>query len=103
LIFANLRGTEIEKVRCWERHLKPARGRVKPEFVWRHLRGTCVEALMGFRLTRVRCKDAVTDLEEAIPNCHDIALLVLTIASIGTRPLIYDVDGNTAPSFSAVG
>jgi hypothetical protein len=36
---------------------------------------------MGFRLTRVRCKDAVTDLEEAILNCHRIALLVLTIAS----------------------
>ncbi len=35
---------------------------------------------MGARLTRVRCRDAVTDLEEAIANCHDIALLVLTIA-----------------------
>jgi hypothetical protein len=40
---------------------------------------------MGFRLTRVRCKDAVTDLEEAIVNCHDIALLVLTIVSPRTR------------------
>jgi hypothetical protein len=35
---------------------------------------------MGFRLTKVRCRDAVTDLEEAIVNCQGIALL-LTIAS----------------------
>jgi hypothetical protein len=63
------------------KHLKLARGRAKLEFVWKHLRGTCVATLMGFRLTRVRCKDAVTDLDEAMLNCHRIVVLLLTIAS----------------------
>lgn len=40
---------------------------------------------MGFRLTRVRCRDAVTDLEEAIVSCHRIPLLVLTIGTPRTR------------------
>jgi hypothetical protein len=60
--------------------MKLERGRAKLEFVWRHLRGTCVVTLVGFRLTRARRKDAVTDREEAILNCYRIAVLLLTIA-----------------------
>jgi hypothetical protein len=61
--------------------LELKRGRAKPEFVWKHCRGICVETLIGFRLTRLRCKDAETDLEEAMLECHRIAVRVLRIWS----------------------
>jgi hypothetical protein len=85
LTSASLRGTDIEKARCWPRDLKLGRRRIKLEFVLRHFRGTCVPTLIGLRLTRARCRDAVTDLEEAIVSCHRIALLKLIIGTPRTR------------------
>ena len=61
--------------------LELKRGRAKPEFVWKHCRGICVETLIGFRLTRLRCKDAETNLKEAMLDCHRIAVRVLRIWS----------------------
>jgi hypothetical protein len=85
LTSASLRGTETEKARCWPRDLKLGRGRIKLGFVLRHFRGTCVPTLIGLRLTRARCRDAVTDLEEVIVSCHRIALLELIIGTRRTR------------------